>query len=81
MSDRLQRISDNVGRIYAALLLKVGHAEAATEEGFVLASVKSAIRIEQEAAKQSQAAFAASRPCTCEEVPGDHARCPIHGES
>lgn len=82
MSDRLQRISDNSGRLYAVLLAQAAQSSAeVTEEEMVGAAVGSAIRIEQEVAKQTLAAFAPSRPCTCEEVPGDHARCPIHGES
>ncbi len=57
MSDRLQRISDNAGRIYAALLVKVGGAEGATDEAFVVAAVASAISIEQEVVKQVRDAF------------------------
>lgn len=63
MSDRLQRISDNAGRIYAALLTKVGEAKGATEEAFVFAAVTSAIQIEQEVVKRVGVAFAApSKP-------------------
>ncbi len=57
MSDRLQRISDNAGRIYATLLNKVGGAEGAVEEAFVSAAVHSAISIEQEVVKQVRDAF------------------------
>ena len=79
MSDRLQRISENAGRIMAATVVPAEKREQ-TVALSPATCVALAIEIEQEVMKQTLAAFAPSRPCTCEEVPGDHARCPIHGE-
>lgn len=74
MSDRLQRISDNAGRLYVAF--RQGHGADALQM-----AVAFAIAIEQEVARQTLVAFGPKTTCTCEDVPGDHARCPIHGES
>lgn len=67
MSDRLQRISDNAGRIYATLLVKIGGAEGATDGMLISSAVTSAIDIEREVVRQVGVAFAApSKPLTQE---------------
>lgn len=82
MSDRLQRISDNAGRIYAALWSAPNPEKMVQDKTAVAFVVGLAVQIEQEVARQTLTAFAPSKSlCTCEDVPGDHARCPIHGES
>jgi len=83
VSDRLQRISDNAGRIYAALLGSLDPKAVAGHPEMIASVVATAIQIEQEVVKQIGAAFAPSKPpkvCRCEVVNGDNPECPLHGE-
>lgn len=52
------------------------------EKALGITCVENAFHLRDLIAQRLKAEAPISRPfCTCEEVPGDHARCPIHGES